>query len=53
MIPKIYAEERAKLLDDINGLRVEKDEKKRVGTLIFDRAPMNISILEIGRRSVL
>ena len=29
MIPKIYAEERAKLLDDINGLRVEKDEKKK------------------------
>ena len=42
MIPKTYAEERAKLLDDINGLRVEKDEKKRVGTLIFDRAPMNV-----------
>ena len=42
MIPKIYVEERAKLLDDINGLRVEKDEKKRVGTLIFDRAPMNV-----------
>lgn len=37
-----YAQQRADLLADLNGLRVEKDTEKRTGTLIFDRAPMNI-----------
>jgi len=37
-----YAKQRADLLADIDGLRVEKDTDKHVGTLIFDRAPMNI-----------
>ncbi len=42
MVSEIYAQERAKLLENLDGLRVEKDTKKCVGTLIFDRPPMNI-----------
>jgi 2-oxoglutaroyl-CoA hydrolase len=37
-----YAQQRADLLLDLDGLRVKKDTERRVGTLIFDRAPMNI-----------
>ncbi|PPR11769.1 MAG: 2,3-dehydroadipyl-CoA hydratase [Alphaproteobacteria bacterium MarineAlpha11_Bin1] len=42
MVSDIYAQERAKLLENIDGLHVEKDKEKRVGTLILDRPPMNI-----------
>jgi 2-oxoglutaroyl-CoA hydrolase len=38
----LYAQQRAQLLENLDGLRVEKDPQKHIGTLIFDRAPMNI-----------
>ena len=37
-----YAKSRAALLEDLDGIRVEKDTAKRAGYLIFDRPPMNI-----------
>lgn len=37
-----YARERAALLEDVEGLRVEKDPETKAGYLIFDRPPMNI-----------
>ncbi len=37
-----YARSRAILLEDLDGIRVEKDTAKRAGYLIFDRPPMNI-----------
>ena len=37
-----YARSRAALLEDVDGIRVEKDVAKRAGYLIFDRPPMNI-----------
>jgi len=37
-----YARKRAALLEDLDGLRVEKDPERAVGTLIFDRPPMNV-----------
>lgn len=42
MVAEDYARQRADLLADLDGLRVEKDSETHVGTLIFDRAPMNI-----------
>jgi len=39
---KDYAEQSARLLDDLDGLRVEIDADKRVGYLILDRPPLNI-----------
>ncbi len=37
-----YARKRASLLEDLDGMRVEKDAAKGAGYLIFDRAPMNV-----------
>ena len=37
-----YARKRAALLEDLDGMRVEKDAERAVGTLIFDRPPMNV-----------
>ncbi len=37
-----YAERRADLLRDLDGLRVEIDAEKRIGFLILDRPPLNI-----------
>lgn len=37
-----YAKERAELLDDLDGLRIEVDGDKRIGFLYLDRAPLNI-----------
>lgn len=37
-----YAKQRSDLLKDVDGLRIEKNPTKRIGTLIFDRPPMNI-----------
>ena len=42
MVAENYAKQRSDLLADLDGLRVEKDAVKRVGTLILDRSPMNI-----------
>lgn len=37
-----YARERAALLENLDGLRVEKDTARKTGFLIFDKPPMNI-----------
>ncbi len=37
-----YAEARAEILRDLDGLRVEIDPEKKIGTLILDRVPLNI-----------
>ena len=39
---KDYATERGELLKDLDGLRVEIDEKKNIGYLFLDRPPLNI-----------
>src|SRR5262249_225641 len=39
---KNYAETRAALLRDLDGLRYEVDEKKKIGLLILDRPPLNV-----------
>ena len=39
---KDYATERGELLKDLDGLRVEIDEKKNIGYLFLDREPLNI-----------
>ena len=41
MIPD-YAERRADVLRELDGLRVEVDEERRVGHLLLDRPPLNI-----------
>ena len=37
-----YAQRRGDILRDLDGLRVEVDEKNRIGYLILDRPPLNI-----------
>ena len=37
-----YAKQRAVLLNELDGLRVEVDAGRRIATLILDRAPLNI-----------
>jgi 2-oxoglutaroyl-CoA hydrolase len=37
-----YAEQRADILNELDGLRVEVDVEKRIGYLILDRAPLNV-----------
>lgn len=37
-----YADRRAEVLRELDGLRVEVDADKRIGYLILDRAPLNI-----------
>ncbi len=39
---KNYAEARAEILRNLDGLRVDVDAEKRIGTLILDRPPLNI-----------
>ena len=39
---KNYADERAALLRDLDGIRIEIDAHKKIGYLILDRAPLNI-----------
>lgn len=39
---KNYAEARAEVLRELDGLKVEVDPEKRIGYLILDRAPLNI-----------
>src|ERR1700691_1430530 len=35
-----YAKQRAELLNDLDGLRVEVDANRRIATLILDRPPL-------------
>ncbi len=37
-----YARQRAELIEDLDGLRVEIDKDKRIGWLYLDREPLNI-----------
>ena len=37
-----YAQRRGEILRDLDGLRVEVDEKNRIGYVILDRPPLNI-----------
>src|SRR6267142_3053206 len=39
---KNYADLRASILRDLDGLRYEVDEKKKIGWLILDRPPLNV-----------
>src|ERR1700724_3024657 len=41
-MPKDYADMRAAILRDLDGLRYEVDARKQIGWLILDRAPLNI-----------
>jgi 2-oxoglutaroyl-CoA hydrolase len=41
-MPKNYADMRASILRDLDGLRYDVDEKKKIGWLILDRPPLNI-----------
>ncbi len=42
MAEKNYAKQRGKILENLDGLRVDIDAEKRIGYLILDRAPLNI-----------
>lgn len=42
MTEKNYAKQRGRILEKLDGLRVEIDTEKRIGYLILDRAPLNI-----------
>ncbi len=37
-----YAEQRAEILRELDGLRVEVDAERKIGYLILDRTPLNI-----------
>jgi 2-oxoglutaroyl-CoA hydrolase len=41
-MPKDYADMRAALLRDLDGLRYEVDETRKIGWLILDRPPLNV-----------
>lgn len=41
-MPQDYAEQRAALIAELDGLRVEIDREKKIGWLYLDRAPLNI-----------
>src|SRR6202163_1991291 len=41
-MPKDYADMRAAILRDLDGLRYEVDAKKQIGWLILDRPPLNV-----------
>jgi 2-oxoglutaroyl-CoA hydrolase len=42
MMPKDYADMRAAILRDLDGLRYEVDDNKKIGWLILDRPPVNV-----------
>ena len=42
MAEKNYARQRASILENLDGLRVDIDAEKRIGYLILDREPLNI-----------
>ena len=37
-----YAEQRAEILRELDGLQVEVDAERKIGYLILDRPPLNI-----------
>ena len=37
-----YAKQRTELMEDLDGLRVDIDRRKRIGWLYLDREPLNI-----------
>ena len=41
-MPKDYADMRAALLRDLDGLRYEVDTGKKIGWLVLDRPPLNV-----------
>lgn len=41
-MPKDYADIRASILRNLDGLRYDVDEKKKIGWLILDRPPLNV-----------
>ena len=43
MVEKNYAQQRASILENLDGLRVDIDTEKRIGYLILNRAPLNIA----------
>ena len=50
-MPKNYADTRAALLRDLDGLRYEVDEAKKIGWLILDRPPLNV-VSYLGRSQI-
>jgi 2-oxoglutaroyl-CoA hydrolase len=51
MAEKNYARQRASVLENLDGLRVDIDADKRIGYLILDRAPLNI-VSYTGREQI-
>lgn len=51
MTEKNYATQRAAVLENLDGLRVDVDAEKRIGYLILDRAPLNI-VSYTGRQQI-
>ncbi|MEC9206950.1 MAG: hypothetical protein VYE62_03205, partial [Pseudomonadota bacterium] len=51
MAEKNYAEQRASVLESLDGLRVDVDVEKRIGYLILDRDPLNI-VSYTGRHQI-
>lgn len=51
MTEKNYAKQRAEILENLDGLRVDVDVEKRIGYLILDRAPLNI-VSYTGRNQI-
>ena len=51
MAEKNYAQQRASVLENLDGLRVDVDTEKRIGYLILDREPLNI-VSYTGRQQI-
>ena len=51
MTEKNYAQQRASVLENLDGLRVDVDVDKRIGYLILDREPLNI-VSYTGRQQI-
>ena len=51
MAEKNYAQQRASVLENLDGLRVDVDVDKRIGYLILDREPLNI-VSYTGRQQI-
>ena len=51
MAEKNYAQQRASILENLDGLRVDVDAEKRIGYLILDREPLNI-VSYTGRQQI-
>ncbi|MBI05086.1 MAG: crotonase [Pelagibacteraceae bacterium] len=51
MVEKNYAHQRASVLENLDGIRIDVDAEKRIGYLILDRQPLNI-VSYIGRQQI-